>query len=152
MYCEHEIDKRSPGLGGAMNRTQRYQPVGEKGFTLIELMIIVVVIGVLATIALPAYQDYVENAKRSDGQRALLDTAQTLERCFSANGSYTGCVTLPIESEEGYYQIDAGESTISATAFTLVAKPQGRQANDDCGDISLTQAGVKGADGSGDCW
>ena len=122
------------------------------GFTLIELMITVVIIGVLAAIAWPSYQGFVEQGRRSDGQGALMDTAQALERCYTTYGAYddTDCdVTFPRDSSEGHYEITA--PTLSDTTFTLEATPQGVQASDDCGDLTLAHTGAKGSDGT-DCW
>ncbi len=125
----------------------------QTGFTLIELMLVVAIIGILASIAIPAYNSYVERTNRADGQQALLDTAQRLERCRTSHGAYDhdDCgVDFPIESPEGHYTI-AEPDDLGASSFTLEAEPQGAQADDDCGTFTLTAAGQRGADEE-DCW
>jgi type IV pilus assembly protein PilE len=62
-----------------------------RGFTLIELMIVVAVVAILAAVAFPAYTQYVEQTRRADAQSALLNAAQNLERCFTRNNSYANC-------------------------------------------------------------
>lgn len=126
--------------------------LASSGFTLIELMITVVIIGVLAAIALPSYQGFVEQGRRSDGQGALMDAAQALERCYTTYGAYndTDCnVSFPRDSSEEHYEITA--PTLTDTTFTLEASPQGGQSSDDCGDLTLQHTGAKGSDGT-DCW
>lgn len=61
------------------------------GFTLIELMIVLVVLGIIAAIAYPSYQRYVERANRVDAQAAMMDAAQSMERCFTLRNTYVDC-------------------------------------------------------------
>jgi type IV pilus assembly protein PilE len=129
-----------------------------RGFTLIELMITVVIIGILAAIAYPSYQEQVRKSRRADGKAMLMETAQQLERCYTRFAAYNngGCgVVLPVDSSEGFYAISAGNLT--ASAFTLNATPQGEQANDaKCGVLRLTNTGLQGSQGAdsdaNECW
>lgn len=143
----------------------RYQMMGGTkrsalGFTLLELMIVLVVAAILVSIAIPSYNDYTERARRADGQALLLDAAARQERYFYSNNTYTTDLTLlgyaasPAVSEEGHYQVSAaaGPNGIAA-GYELTAAPQGPQASDDCGGLTLDSTGSKGHNGSGSrCW
>ncbi len=123
------------------------------GFTLIELMITVVIIGILGAIAFPSYVNYVTEAKRSDGQIALMNAAQNLERCFTENNAYNhaNCV-FAATSPEGHY---ATTIVRAATTFTLTATPQASQTDPLCANLSLTNTGIQGISGTGtvaECW
>jgi type IV pilus assembly protein PilE len=122
------------------------------GFTLIEVMIVVVIVGILAAIAFPSYARYVEQARRADAKSALLDAAQRLERCYTQTNTYVGC-NFPATSPDDFYAIAATAQT--ATAFTLTATPQGVQANSPCGTYTLQSDGtrtVSGTLGADRCW
>lgn len=127
-----------------------------RGFTLIELMIVVVVIAILAAIAYPSYQNQVQKTRRADAQSTLLNAAQQLERCFTRFNSYiaTGCPDVTGTTEGGFYIITLPTATATATTFTLAATPQGPQTGDPCGTLTLTQAGARNSDGdaSDRCW
>jgi type IV pilus assembly protein PilE len=134
-----------------------------RGFTLIELMIVVAVIGIIAAIAYPAYTDYVRRANRADGLAALtnLQLAQSKLRgnCpFYAQGFTAGASTCGADaasstvqypsgaanSPEGNYTVTITASTASATAYTATAVGLGGQVNDkakdgtDCSTLTLT--------------
>ena len=129
-----------------------------RGVTLLELMIVVVIVGILAAIAYPSYQDQVRKSRRADGKGVLLQTAQQLERCYTRFASYNNVncgVALPVDSPEGFYQVSA--AALTASSFTLDAAPQGAQAADaECGTLRLAHTGAQGslgADGdANDCW
>lgn len=127
---------------------------GNQGFTLIELMIVVVIVAILAAIAYPSYRQNVIETNRTEGKRELLRIAQQLERCYTQVNSYLNCVAFPVTSDEGNYQITA--STLTQTTFTIEAAPQGGQTDDtECGTLSLSHTGAQGETGTGsvqDCW
>ncbi|MBA4501301.1 type IV pilin protein [Marinobacterium marinum] len=126
------------------------------GFTLMELMIVVAIAGILAAIALPAYNESIRKSKRAEGAAALANYAQRFERCFTESFSYTGTNCPAVNdgssnsTENGYYNIKV-EST--ATSYTLTAL---KTFDDDyCGDLSLTHTGQKaetGTKGVSYCW
>jgi len=130
------------------------------GFTLLELMIVVVVVGVLMAVALPSYQDSVRKSRRSDAMSAMLDVANRQEQVMMDTNAYTADMTAlgfaadPMISPEGYYSIDA---TIGTNSYTITATPVGSEAQSDdakCTTFTLTSAGVKGDTGthSDQCW
>lgn len=127
------------------------------GFTLIEVMIVVVIIGILAAIAIPAYQNSVIKSNRSEAKATLMDIAQGLQRCYTVYGRFNSddCNIYnqldgdSITSEgRGFYQI-TGE--IDATSFTLTADPVLMPQTNDaiCPSLTLNHLGVKGGPG---CW
>ena len=131
------------------------------GFTLVELMVVVAIVGILATIAYSTYSSQVRKARRSDGQIMLLDAAQELERCYTRFHAYNDAECAVADdindggmlSLEGWYLITNDNE--SATTFRLVATPRGAQASDtQCGSLRLTQTGLKDATGTAPdrCW
>jgi type IV pilus assembly protein PilE len=124
-----------------------------RGFTLIEVMIVVAIVAILAAIAFPSYARYVEQARRADAKAALLDAAQRLERCHTQFGAYdNGACTFAAVSPDGHYAITVVRTPMT---FTLTATAQGVQANSPCGNYSITNTGVRGVTGSlgvDRCW
>lgn len=116
-----------------------------RGFSLIELMVVVVIVAIITSIAYPAYQDQMQKTRRSDAKSALMDAAAKMERFYTQFGRYTGTIAnagIVATSPEQYYQI--APSTIANQTFILRATPQGVQAGDDCGNLDINQAQVKG--------
>jgi len=126
-----------------------------KGFTLIELMIVIVVIGILASIALPSYEDYVERARRADGKAALLEVQLAQEKYRANNASYGTLAQIGVSatSTDGYYTIVVDGGTLSGTVFQATAAPTGSQAGDSCGTFAVNANGSYYTGyASQDCW
>jgi len=129
----------------------------QKGFTLLELMIVVVIVALIAAIAIPNYQPYVIKTRRTAATGCLLEMSQALERFHTKNLT---CVGFSIPSMEcsnkltEHYTFSLADQ--AARAYTLSATPQGAQHGKDpasCGTLTVNQAGVKGAGGDiSVCW
>lgn len=136
------------------------------GFTLIELMIVVVVIAILAALASASYDNSIRKSRRSDARVELNTTAQRLQRCFTTTNSYTPAagrcsvvdeLAESITSSEGFYTITG---VLAATTFTLTAVPvagKSQEKDDRCTSFSLTNSGkatalMSGTDNSDECW
>ncbi len=118
-----------------------------RGFSLIELLIVMVIAGILAMIAVPSYQASVIKSRRADGRVVLNDTAQRLERCYTQFGAYNSddCAIADAEeitSQEGFYVLTV--DIPDAATYELTAAPTGPQeADEDCGSLILTNTGER---------
>jgi len=119
-----------------------------RGFTLIELMVVIAIIGILAAIAYPSYVRYVERTQFNDGRAGLMAAAQSLERCYVTNMSYEDCLDAG-QSPEGFYDISEPVVTGAGQRYTITATGRaGRVAGPPCDEITLNQAGIMD---QGDC-
>lgn len=140
----------------------------QQGFTLIELVIVVAIVGILTSIALPMYRDYVIRANRTEAKTALAAVALAQERYYSANNTYSTTLAslgtvMGIASsgltENGYYNISIAAAS-PTVGYTLSATPQSKagQNTDKCNILTLTNTGVKGVSSAtsgytaANCW
>lgn len=144
------------------------------GFTLIELMITVAVVGILSALAIPSYNEYILRSHRSDAKNAVLAVAQRLEQNYTIAGTYAatqagvaindasivtwGYGQIPL-SGTARYSITFLGAAPAATTFTLVATPSGAQAGDSCGTLTLDNRNLRSAAGQNnrgaktiECW
>jgi type IV pilus assembly protein PilE len=130
-----------------------YMNIKYKGFTLIEVMIVVVIIGILAAIAYPSYTRYVAQSTRAEGLSALMRLANLQEQYYLDNRKYTTDLSEligadPYITEHGNYSVTSS----GTSSFTLKAVAQGMQASRDssCTPLTITDTGAKGP--SAECW
>jgi type IV pilus assembly protein PilE len=127
----------------------------KNGFSLIELVVAMGIVGILAAIAIPAYSAYTKTANRTDAVRSMTYDAQALERCYSQSFTYLGCASaVSGPSAQGYYTLTI---VPTANSFTITATPlKSPQTHDSaCTSFTLNNAGTQGATGtatSQTCW
>ena len=138
------------------------------GFSLIEVMIVLVIIGVLLLIAVPGYQESMKKSRRADGMRDLMELASREERFYAQNSRYTDEIeddsglnfgTGTTVSSEGHYDlsVELCKSPIQtdfSTCYDLQASPRGEQRQDACGTLSVNSKGQRNHSGDVNikCW
>ena len=131
-----------------MRRTNR-------GFTLIEIMIVIAIIGIVITIGYPSLTEYVKKGRRTEVAGLLSEQAQILERFYSKSNVYTGATGLSAGND--FYTITPA-LTDQAFKLTAVRKAGSAMATDKCGDFTITNTGVRSMENAAaglttkDCW
>ena len=136
----------------------------QAGFSLVELLVVLVIMGVLSALALPGYTRYVQRGNRTEVMAALLEAQHFMERYYSANGQYlspANAVPMLPQRLQGIpsqgtvrYQLSVREAT--ANSYLLQAVPEGSMAGDVCGSLTINQTGLRGVLNStnsvSECW
>lgn len=124
------------------------------GFTLVELLVCLALVGILLGIALPAYQEHMQRVRRVDAQKSLVELAQSLERFYTSRGTYDGA-TLPFDQSprdtgKAFYRLGFASGP-DESGYVLQAEPLGAMAQDACGVLTLASSGLRGA-AAERCW
>lgn len=142
-------------------------PRRRRGFTLIEVMIVVAVVAILAAIAYPSYVESVRKSRRAEARAQLMETAQYMQRFYSQNDSFkraidaTEDITLPTTltsvPRQGARTYDIGFTSLTPSAFSLQAVPTGSMEGDRCGTFTLDSTGRRDVENENgltvsDCW
>ncbi len=146
----------------------------QRGVTLIELVVVMIIVGILAAVAIPSYRNYVIRSQRSDAKDALLALATQQEKHYLQCNNYAGgagsitaatnCVAGQLQgattSKNGWYQLSI-PTPVSTTAYTVRATPiagENQEQDDECQRFEVTDRGVRtaldggGADNTAECW
>ncbi len=124
----------------------------QRGFTMIELLIVMAIVAILAAIAFPAYQDQVRKSRRSTAKATMMELVQCAERFHTANRTYVGfnlAGSCNVAGRTTDFYAFALNGAATANAFSMRAVPVGGQAADVCGTLQTNQADQRRYSGAG---
>lgn len=135
-------------------------PSKTKGFTLIEMMIVVVVVGILAAVAIPSYQEYVRRGNRADAKSQMLQLQNWMQQQYTMSNAYPTALTnapatLKQSPATGTKKYDITLPAATAQTYTVQAAPAGGYADPKCGTLTVTNNGLRTKSGSETldyCW
>lgn len=123
-----------------------------RGFTLVELMVVVAVIAILSAVAVPSYRRYGLRARRADAHQALWNAAMAQERYYAAHNRYGSLTEIGFKkdtSEKGYYRLrSSGDAKGTYFQVTAIPVPGGPQAKDNCTAMAINDLGQKSFEGN----
>lgn len=142
----------------ALSSLERHALPGRAlGFTLIEVIVVLTILGILAAIAIPNYVQYVSRGYRSEARSTLVQAAQWMERFRTERGTYTGAalpLTLATSPQTGAAKYNLTIAANTGATYTLQATPVGTMNGDVCGNLTLTNTGLRNQSGGTPelCW
>jgi type IV pilus assembly protein PilE len=138
------------------------RPISGRGFTLVEIMVVMAIVAILAGVAIPTYIQYLARGYRSEARATLVSSAQWMERWRTERGTYQDGGNPPAlppgldrSPPTGTQRYIITVATPAANLFTLSATPIGSFANDDCGTLTLNNTGLRARTGTESietCW
>ncbi len=136
-----------------------------RGFSMVELMIVVAIVGILAAIAFPSYTEYIRRSQRAEARTVLLEAEQFMQRFYAANERFDQtrggtAVALPAQLQRspqtGTQLYTIAIANVNRVSFTLSATPGGPLSGDKCGTFTVTNTGVRNVTGGSgtvaECW
>ena len=133
----------------------------QKGLTLIEVLIVMVVVAILAAIAVPSYTQYILRGHRAEARAQLMSIAQWQERFRTENNRFAAAANVPasltsLPSSNATRYVITVNTAADGSTYTLTATRAGSQSSDACGDLTLTNTGARGIANStrtvAECW